>query len=715
MFENSKWISRINATTKSSAPYLRKTFEIEQPVKKAELNVCGLGTGEYYLNSMEVTDEVLITPVTRYDSTLIYSTFDITSLLTVGSNVLAVILGNSWYNSTCKNEWNHNYASWCDVPKIICQIDILYKDGTYKSIYSDKSWKTSESPVTFNEVRYGTYFDARLEQVGWNSVGFDDSGWDNAGICRTPGGILTKIKHTPIRVVKTVEPVSVNGDVYDFGENLTGWIRIKVSGNRGDQVIIKYSERIEKPDKINAYSINFYTDLENGHCDKYICKGSNEEVFEPRFTYHGFRYAEIKTSSEILSVDGCLVHADLPEIGDFICDNELLNWAHQATKKATLCNYFSFPTDCPHREQQGWTGDASLSSDQCLYNYDIKYDYAKWLNDFKDAQLPSGMVPSVVPTGGFGYHWGNGPAWDSALILIPYNIYKYTGDAQPIGQIWNQMKKYMDFLGQMADEYIVSFGLGDWLAPEESKKCPVEITDTAYYYRFASVMIECAEILGENPEEYVTLAKNIKTAFRNRFMKNGRMIFDTQTAVACAIYQGLFDGDEYFQASKHLAELVKQNDYHIDCGILGTKYIFDALSDYGYSQVVYSMISNPSYPSYAYWKSLGLTTLPEAWDINLNKVVSLNHHMFGEIDTWLYKHIAGIKPAKPGFSEVLIQPNFLPGLSYVKAYTAGISVEWDKDNIKVVSPVPGVLKVDGKKMPFESGTFVYRRGRKELV
>ena len=228
-------------------------------------------------------------------------------------------------------------------------------------------------------------------------------------------------------------------------------------------------------------------------------------------------------------------------------------------------------------------------------------------------------------------------------------------------------------------------------------------------------MIECSKALGEEPDNYIDLARNIKAAFRMRFMKNGAMIFDTQTAVACAIYQGLFEGDEYLKAAKHLADLVKQKNYHIDCGILGTKYIFDALSDYGYSQVVYKMISNPSYPSYAYWKSLGLTTLPETWDIDFNKVVSLNHNIFSEIDTWLYKHIAGIKIAGHGFSEVLIQPNFLPELSFVKAHTAGIHVEWNTEEVKVTSPVPGILAIDGQRLPFRSGTFVYSRSEKRFV
>lgn len=715
MFEKAKWICRGEAKQDSPAPYLRKSFSLKKSVQNASLHICGLGTGEYYINACPVTEDVLVTPITKYDSTVIYSTFDVTELLIVGENVFAAVLGNSWYNITQYDEWNYKCAPWCDVPKLIFQLDIIYNDGTTETINSDKSWKTADSPIVFNQVRYGVHYDARMETENWNAVSFDDSIWDDAAICHSPGGKLSDIPYAPIRVIKRLKPVKICGNVYDFGENLSGWLSVKIKGDSGNQVTIRYSERISAPDKIDQYSVNIFIDSNEGHCDKYICKGGEEETFEPRFIYHGFRYAEVSGNCEILSVEACLVHADLTVIGDFECDDEILNWIHQSSRRSTLTNYFSFPTDCPHREQNGWTGDAALSVDQCLYNYEIKVAYKKWLNDIKDAQRPSGEIPGAVPTGGFGYNWGNGPAWDSALIMIPYAIYKYTGDKSAICQMWDAMKKYMKFLESMADSYVIDFGLGDWLHPEDTIACPTQITNTAYYYRFSCVMADCAELIGASALEYLELAKNIKTAFRNKFMKDGKMIFDTQTSVACAIYQKLYEDEEYQAAASHLADLVRAKNYHTDCGVLGNKYIFDALSDYGYADIAYKMVSNPTCPSFAYWKSLGLSTLGEMWDLSVIRHVSYNHHMFSEADNWLYKHIAGIKPLAPGFAEVLIEPSFLPHLSFVKAHTTGVSVEWDNKTVKIISQVSGKLSVDGRLFDFKAGTVEYNRKNGTLI
>ena len=281
--------------------------------------------------------------------------------------------------------------------------------------------------------------------------------------------------------------------------------------------------------------------------------------------------------------------------------------------------------------------------------------------------------------------------------------------------MWDAMKKYMKFLESMADSYVIDFGLGDWLHPEDTIACPTQITNTAYYYRFSCVMADCAELIGESASEYLELAKNIKTAFRNKFMKDGKMIFDTQTSVACAIYQKLYEDEEYQAAASHLADLVRAKNYHTDCGVLGNKYIFDALSDYGYADIAYKMVSNPTCPSFAYWKSLGLSTLGEMWDLSVIRHVSYNHHMFSEADNWLYKHIAGIKPLAPGFAEVLIEPSFLPHLSFVKAHTAGVSVEWDNKTVKIISQVSGKLSVDGKLFDFKAGTVEYNRKNGTLI
>lgn len=694
------------------APYFRKCFKINKAVNKVILNICGLGTGEYYLNGEKVTDEVLITPVTRYDSKVIYSSFDITRLVKDRTNIFACVLGNGWYNTPTHNEWYFERAAWRDCPKLICQIDVIYSDGTEEKIVSDSSWKTADSPIVYNELRFGVHYDARLEIPNWNSEKIDDSNWDNAIIVRSPGGVISDLKYTPIKIIDIISPINVEKSneksVYDFGVNLSGWIKITLSAKNGTEIKIKYSERLNEDGTVNQLNVNFFLDGEDGHTDKYIAKGEGVEEFEQQIVYHGFRYVQIEGNCEIKEVVAKLVHADLGIIGEFSSSDELLNWIHTSERRSTLTNYMSFPTDCPHREQNGWTGDGSLSSDQCLYNYDMLEAYMKWLDDIKDTQRPSGQIASIAPTSTYGYGFGGGPAWDSALILIPYNIYIYTGELCAIKKYWNAMELYMDFLESMAEDYVVGFGLWDWAAPcKDNEWCPINITDTAYYYKFACVMAECSRLLNRDSTKYDILANRIKKSFRSKFMNSGKMIHDSQTAVACAMYQGLFEEDEMPKAAKRLAELVAQNDYRIDCGVLGTKYIFDSLADYGYNEVLYKMISNPQCPSYAFWKNSGMNTLGELWDLSIVQHTSENHHMFGEVETWLFKHIAGIKPLKPGFKEVLIKPQFLQDIEWVKAKYKGISVEYNKETITINTDVSGILELPSGKYKIDKGSHTF--------
>lgn len=708
MFEKSKWISRDFATDMRPAPFFRKNFIVNKDVTKVMLNICGLGTGEYYLNGEKVTDEVLITPVTKYDSKIIYSSFEITQLVKMGTNVLSAVLGNSWYNTPTHNEWNFDSAAWRDCPKLICQLDITYSDGTEEQIVSDSTWKTADSPIIYNELRFGVHYDARLEIPDWNSEKLDDSDWDNAIVSRPPGGVISDLDYTPIKVIDTINPKNVKNRVYDFGVNLSGWVKITLTAKKGAKIKIRYSERIHDDGSVNQLNVNFFIYGEDGHTDIYIAKGDGVESFEQQLIYHGFRYVQIDGDCEVCEVVAKLVHADLKIVGDFSSSDELLNWIHTAERRSTLTNYMSFPTDCPHREQNGWTGDGSVSSDQCLYNYDMVRAYMKWLDDIKDTQRPTGQIASIAPTSNYGYGFGGGPAWDSALILIPYNIYLYTGSICAIEKYWDAMELYMGYIESMSENYIVGFGLWDWAAPcKDNEWCPVNITDTGYYYKFSCVMAECCRLLNRDSSKYDELSANIKKSFRSKFMKDGKMIHDTQTAVACAMYQGLFEEDEKPEAAKRLAELVIQKDYHIDCGILGTKYIFDSLSEYGYGDVLYKMISNPTCPSYAFWKNSGMTTLGELWDLTIVAHTSDNHHMFGEVETWLFKHIAGIRPLKPGFEEVLIKPTFLENIDWVKANHNGVSVEYDKEKINIVTDVPGVLELPSGKYTFDKGRHTF--------
>lgn len=695
MFEKAKWIAGQNDINTASSPIFRKNIFIEKEVKSATLNVCGLGYGIYYLNGKKVTEDVLITPLTRFDKRVLYSVFDAKPLLDVGENCIGVVLGNGWYNDIATT-WDYDKASWRHHPKLVFQLDVTYTDGTEDSFVSNSSWKCFDGPIVYNHVRCGEIYDARLEVDGWNYVGFDDNSWTNAYVCRSPGGVLEPAKHNPIRVIKTLQAKSKIGNVYDFGQNISGWVRIKTNGERGTEVFLEYSERLNDDGSLNTDNINMFNHDKMKHSDMYILKGEGMEIWEPSFVYHGFRYVKVENAPDDFEIEASVVHTDLDIIGEFECSDEMLNKIHTATRWSTLTNYHGIPTDCPHREQNGWTGDAQLSAEQALMNYDIVECYKKWLIDFKDVQRPSGQLPGIIPSAGWGYNWGSGPAWDSSVILIPYYIYYYTGDKSAIEQMWDNMKLYMVYLESMSEDYTVNFGLGDWLPPPNAKICPVEVTDTAYYYVNAKTMAECAKVLGEDSKAYEELAIKIRSAFRSKFIKNGVVKGHCQTSIACGIYQGLYEEEEIPAAAAYLAKLVEEKDYHIDCGILGAKYIFSALSENGYADVIYKMVVNPIMPSYAYWIDSGMTTLCEDWNMEF----SLNHHMFSEVDFWFYKHLAGIRISPDG---LIIKPCFISGLDWVRAKHKDISVFWNKSIIEINSPCDFTFVINNNQIKLSAG------------
>jgi len=699
MFEKAKWIGGQDDIKTASSPLFRKTLTIGNTIKSAVLNVCGLGYGVYYINGKRVTKDVLITPFTRFDKRVLYNTYDVRELLSEGENCIGVMLGNGWYNDIAAT-WDYEKADWRHYPKLIFQLDIIYESNEIQSIVSNSSWKTADGPIIYNHVRCGELYDARMEIAGWNEVDFDDNLWRNAFVCRGAGGVFEPVIIPPIRIVKTLSVKSKIGNVYDFGQNISGWVKIRVKGKRGSEIKIKYSERLNADGSIDTENINMFNFDELKHTDIYILKGEGTEEWEPSFVYHGFRYVEVLNATDDFEIEARVVHTDINIIGEFECSDDMLNKIHNAARWSTLTNYHGIPTDCPHREQNGWTGDALLSAEQALMNYDIAQCYKKWLRDFKDVQRPNGQLPGIIPTSAWGYNWGSGPAWDSAIILIPYYIYFYTGDKSAIEDMWDNMKLYMAYLDSMSEDDIVNFGLGDWCSPENAKVCSSDVTDTAYYYVDAKIMAYCAKALGRESKSFEELAAKIKKAFRERFINDGIVEGDCQTSIACGIYQGLYEPKEIPAAAAYLAKLVEEKDYHIDCGILGTKYIFTALSDNGYADIAYKMVVNPTMPSYAYWINSGMTTLCEDWEMKS----SLNHHMFSEVDFWFYKYLAGIQISPNG---LVIKPCFIDGLKWVRAKYKDIEVFWNKEMIEVKAPCNCTLIVRDKKIKLSEGVNTY--------
>ena len=702
MFEKSKWIAKEAIKEVAPAPLFRKTFEIKKNIKKATLDICGLGLLLCYINGNEISDEVLLTPHTKYDTRVIYNTYDVTRLLNAGKNVIGCILGNGCYFVTY-HRWDYYRPDWLSHPKLIASLKIEYSDGTSETIVSDTSWKTSDSAILYNETRRGEVFDARRYDENWNLPDFDDTLWKSAFICRGAGGILEKRTTPPIRVTKQFKATHIGNNVYDIGQNISGWARIKATGERGTEITLRYSERLHDDGSIAPEFLNTIVGSDT-HFDKYIMSGRGVEEWAPSFAYHGFRYVEVTGAPEEFELIGEFVHTDFDVVGSFKCNDKLLNQIHHASVMSTLSNFVGIPTDCPQREQNAWTGDALISLDQTMMNFDAVSSYKKWLNDIKDTQRPNGQICCIAPTGGWGYNWGSGPAWDSIFIWLPYYIYYYTGETDTISKMWDSMVLYMKFMESMSENNLVCFGLGDWCAPKNVKLCPTIITDTSYFYRDNKIMARCAELIGEDGTFYQKRAEEIKKAFRGNIIEKDFYLDDNTCAIACCIYQDLYNDDEKAVAAKRLAELISRKGYHIDCGILGMKFLFSALSEYGYADIVYKMVTNPEYPSYAYWINNGMTTLCETWDMK----ESCNHHMYSEIDMWFYKHIAGIHIDEGGNS-VTIKPAFLENLLSVTATYRDVEIYIDENTVKIKSKLPGKFIKENEEVTFLPGEYEFSR------
>ena len=709
MINRAKWITSDllptmfpdNANQINQSIYMRKNFELCKSISSAELSICVLGLGVCTINGQNITEDVLSTPYTHYNKRVIYQKYDVTSLVREGKNAISIHAGNGFYNDNLP-VWNDVMSPWRDRPKAIVCLDITYESGKSQTVVSDSSWKTALGPSVFNHVRQGEIYDARLRKAGYDLAGFDDANWQSAIVTFPPGGDLVWEDIVPIRITKTLSPISCKDGIYDFGINLSGWAKIRVSGEAGRKITLTYGEKLLDNGKF-CQSNNMYLIQENMPVlskNVFICSGASSEEYHPDFCYHGFRYVKVENAPDDFEIEAQLVHSDLEQIGSFWCSDEMLNRIHNASVQATVTNFVGLPTDCPHREQNGWTGDALCSADQSLMNFDMHRAYTKWLRDFGDAQRPNGQVPAVVPSAGYGFNWGCGPGWDSALILIPYKVYLHTGKTDIMSEMWPVMTKYMSFMESMSDEYIVNFGLGDWCAPNPDDVCPTEITDTAYFYADCVAMAKMATILGKDNDEWQRRANCIKKAWREKFW--GKKAYSKyQTYFACAIYQELLEPEEIPDAAKSLAELVAKNGYHIDCGILGTKYIFAALSKSGYADVAYKMVVNPEFPSYAHWINNGMTTLCERWDMTFSQ----NHHMYSEVDNWFYRYLGGIKYTDVG---LIIDPIFLSSLSEVRATHRGITVHRTGKDVTVTTPVCAKIRIDGILQDVCPGTYTFK-------
>lgn len=677
-----------------SAPYLRKTFVCDDKPRKATVYLCGLGLHELYVNGSKVDDRVLVPARSQYDKHVGFLEYDVTDLLKQGKNAVVVLLGNGQFNSRVP-KWSFDKAPWRDFVKMLCDIVI---DGKVVA-KSDPSWKVHASPITFNELRNGQYYDSRLEIPGFADPELDDSDWTQAALSMPPGGRVIRETIQPCKVMQTIPALSKRfitcwETTYDFGVNMAGWCRIKVKGTAGTKVEISYSEQIDPiSGHINTQEVNNYTDFGRFQTDGYIIKGDPEgEVYEPAFTYHGFRYVQVWIfgQGEVLDLEARFVHTAFEENGSFESSDTMLNTLQDNILRGYKSNFVGIPTDCPHREKNGWTGDAALVAETGLWNFDMEPGFTHFLRVVADTQRPNGQLCGIAPTAGWGYNWGSGPAWDNVLFEYAWQVYIFTGKTELIKQYYDNFKLYLEYCSTRAeDDGLVNFGLGDWCHWDRAVIAPVEVTSSGYCYLNTLRTAFFADLLGKSDDaaEFRKSAEKIRNAFQKKYANSDGTFADRSlTATGAALYFGLVSEQQAAKSAKALAKQVREHQYKADFGILGAKYIPRVLADYGYADDALEIITQKEFPGWGWQVEHGATTLWENW----NGKDSQNNIMFGDISAWMYQYLGGIRPLKetPGFRKFVIQPCFVSKLDHVKACHKSpygmIRSEWHRQDGAIV-------------------------------
>ena len=668
-FKNARWVGsdkrvsgrKVNTLTPSLRAINR--FDLTAAPKAATVRVSGVGAFVLYINGQRVSDEVLSPAFTNYQKTVLFCEYEVGAMLKEGTNTVAIEVGAGFYNQTTKDVWSFCHAAWRDAEKFILSLAVDSKEV----LVSDCTWRVNHNgPRYHTQIRQGEYYDATKED-GWLARDFDIEAWDFAKLVSPPGGVLKKQELPPIRICEKLAPVSKkrgkDGIIFDFGKNISGVCRLKMSAPRGTEVKINYGERLSDDGmSVSKHGITMHVECEEQYTDKYVFRGEGKEEFTPEFVYHGFQFAEVVgAESDDMEIEALFIHTDVKEKGTFTSSSEVYNWIVNAGVTAFLSNYHGFSEDCPHREKNGWTGDAVISVHHAVMRYDMKEAYKKWLLDMVDAQLPTGQLPGIAPTAGWGYVWGCGPAWDCALFAIPEAIWRETGDTECFDLVYDAAVKYLEYAKLYEDEDgIVGFGLGDWCPPldENGKEYTVasrEFSDCCHYIMMLKIMATMCNLRSEpwQAEVYEKRAERILSATRARFLSENDVDNGTASARALAIYYGIAEGGLKQVIADKLAKQLADFGYRVPCGILGMKAIFTALSETGHIDAINALVNCEEYPSYGFWRKKGATSLWEAWDEN---TASRNHHMYSEVLQWIYRYVGGIKNRGIAYDKCEISP-----------------------------------------------------------
>lgn len=686
-----------------SAPLVRKSFVIEKTVRRAELLICGLGFYELYANGEKITKGFLAPYISNPDHLLYYDRYDLAGCLNQGENVLGVILGNGFFNNPGGAVWDFHLASWRAAPMLSMRVTVEYEDGDMLTFDADESFKVAPSPITFDDLRSGEDYDARLAVKHWARPGFQDAQWDNAMQTRPPRGEKRLVKAEPIRVMRRIAPVSIekegDGWRYDFGENSAGFFELNISGTSGQKLTFTFGETVENGRMLRENHI-FREEL-RVQTVHYILSGKKQERYTPHFCYFGYRYIHVTGITEEQAAPALLTmltaHSDLKEAGSFTCSDGTINALQELARRSTLDNFYYFPTDCPHREKNGWTGDASLSAEQTLLNFKPETSYAEWLCNIRRAQTETGRLPGIVPTDKWGYSWGNGPAWDSALFNLPYYTYLYRGNKAILRDNAFAFMRYLTYIrAKRLSNGLVSCGLGDWLQPYREAheySAPLELTDSIYTMDIAKKAAFMFREIGMDAEaDYAArLAEEMREAIRTELVSfpECRVSNGGQTAQAMAIFYGVFDKEEKKAAFRLLMQAIEREEGKLYTGFLGGRALFHVLAEYGEADLALHMMTRPDYPSFGNWLARGATTLWEEFTPEGGRTLSLNHHCWAFISGFFYRDIAGIciNPVLKGADTVLLKPSFPSSLSFAQARHESVCgevfIRWERKGADV--------------------------------
>ena len=699
------WISDHRDINIKESPYFRKEFTTPKKIKKARVYIATAGLFELYLNGKRVGDHQLDPTYTRFDRRNLYVTHDVTSLLKQ-NNAIGVLLGNGWFNHQSTAVWYFHEAPWRARPMFCLDLKVTYEDDSEQTFSSDIDWKNSSGSLVFNSIYTAEHQNAQLEQKGWNTFGFDDLKWKKSIVTSAPSNNIVAQALHPIKHTLEIQPVKmlkINPQkyIFDLGRNIAGISRIKLRGEPGTVLKVTHSELLDEKGEIDLSNIIVHyrptDDTDPFQTDIYTLSGEGIETFAPKFNYKGFQYIEVLSSKPIelteQSITGIFMHSDVPQIGTINSSNPLINKLWSATNNAYLSNLYGYPTDCPQREKNGWTGDAHIAIEMGLYNFDGITVYEKWLADHRDEQQSNGVLPSIIPSSGWGYAWGNGPDWTSSLAIIPWNIYLFYGDQKLLRDCYDNIKRYVDHITEISPGYITQWGLGDWV-PVKSKT-PKIFTSSIYYYVDANILAKAAKLFGKEADhkKYSQLAADIKKEINSRFFdpKTANYGSGFQTELSTALFWGIVPDGYSEKVAHNLAKKVISDYRHIDVGLLGSKAILNALSENGHADLAYEVATQEDFPSWGAWIKEGATTLFEDWKVDEERkgAMSRNHIMFGEIGAWFYKALGGIKPdpEHPGFKNILLEPHFVNDLESFEAQHNGpygeIHSRWKKKKGKV--------------------------------